>query len=81
MSVMSSNTPRGHWPLKRIIEVFQGKDGRVSVVRVQVGNNQFTIPLFRHFYMRTAVKGHRRKKQNKKRIHRNETKIFEDKDN
>ena len=31
--VVSSDTPRGQWPLGRILEVHQGKDGHVGSVR------------------------------------------------
>ena len=36
--VMSPKTPRGHWPLGRVIEVYPGKDGHIRVAKVQVGN-------------------------------------------
>ena len=37
--VISPNTPRGHWPLGRVIEVYPGQDGHVRVAKVQVGKN------------------------------------------
>ena len=43
--VISPNTPRGHWPLGRITEVFPGKDGHVRVAKVQVGRNELTRPI------------------------------------
>ena len=43
--VMSPNTPRRHWPLGRIVEVYQGKDGHVRVAKVQVGKSQLTRPI------------------------------------
>ena len=43
--VLSPNTPRGYWPLGRIVEVYQGKDGRVRVAKVQVGKSQLTRPI------------------------------------
>ena len=43
--VVSPSTPRGHWPLGRIVEVYQGKDGHVRVAKVQVGKSQLTRPI------------------------------------
>ena len=43
--VVSPNTPRGHWPLGRITEVFPGKYGHVRVAKVQVGRNELTRPI------------------------------------
>ena len=40
--VISPNTPQGHWPLERVIEVYPGQDGHVRVAEVQVGKNQIT---------------------------------------
>ena len=38
--VIEPGSTRGHWPLGRITEVFPGGDGKVRVVRVQVGDQQ-----------------------------------------
>ena len=35
--VMSPDTNRGNWPLGRVLETYPGKDGRVRVVKIQVG--------------------------------------------
>ena len=43
--VMSPNTPRGYWPLGRIVEVYQGKDGHARVAKVQEGKSQLTRPI------------------------------------
>ena len=45
--VMSPYTPRGHWPLGRIVKVYQGKDGHVRVAKVQVGKSQLTRPILK----------------------------------
>ena len=45
MLVISPDSPRGHWPLGRIFEVYHGKDGHVRVVKVQVGKKQLTRPI------------------------------------
>lgn len=45
--VVSPDSPRGHWPLGRIIEVFPGKDGHVRVATVQVGQNTLKRPITR----------------------------------
>ena len=42
--VMSRKTPRGRWPLGRIVEVYPGKDGHVRVDKVQVGKEEFLRP-------------------------------------
>ena len=40
--VLSNDTPRGQWPLGRVTQIFVGSDGRVRVVKVQVGRNELT---------------------------------------
>ena len=40
--VMSPDTNRGNWPLGRVLETFPGKDGRVRVVKIQVGKGTTT---------------------------------------
>ena len=40
--VLSTDNPRGQWPLGRITKTFTGSDGRVRVVNVQVGRNELT---------------------------------------
>ena len=34
--VISLDTTRGNWPLGRVLEIFQGKGGRVRVAKIQV---------------------------------------------
>ena len=43
--VMSTETPRGKWPLGRIIKVFPGKDDQGRVVHVQVGKMVYRRPV------------------------------------
>ena len=43
--VISPKTPRGHWPLGRIIEVYPGQDGHVRVAKVQVGKEELLRPI------------------------------------
>ena len=43
--VISPDTPRGNWPLGRVLEVYPGDDGRVRVVKVQVGEGTLTRPV------------------------------------
>ena len=43
--VLSPNTPRGQWPLGRILDVYPGKDGHTRVAKVQVGSQQFVRPI------------------------------------
>ena len=43
--VISPDTPRGNWPLGRVLEVYPGDDGRVCVVKVQVGEGTLTRPV------------------------------------
>ena len=40
--VMSPDTNRGNWPLGRVLETYPGKDGRVRVVKIQVGKGTTT---------------------------------------
>ena len=43
--VLSTDSPRGHWPLGRITEIHPGRDGHVRVAKVQVGKNVLTRPI------------------------------------
>ncbi len=43
--VMSSETPRGKWPIGKIIKIFPGKDGHTRVVRVRVGEHELRRPI------------------------------------
>ena len=42
---MSPNTPRGHWPLGRIVDIYPGKDGHVRVAKVQVVREELLRPI------------------------------------
>ena len=43
--LMSPDTPRGKWPLGRIVKTHPGTDGQVRVVDVQVGKSIVTRPV------------------------------------
>ena len=43
--LVSPDSPRAHWPLGRILEVFPGKDGNVRPVKLQVGDKQLMRPI------------------------------------
>ncbi|XP_067653340.1 uncharacterized protein [Haliotis asinina] len=43
--VVSADTPRGSWPLGKVLQVFPGKDGHVRVVVLQVGKSRLTRPV------------------------------------
>ena len=45
MLVVSPDTPRGKWPLGRVLDVYPGKDGHVRVAKIQVGNGTLTRPV------------------------------------
>ena len=45
MLVISPDTPRGQWPLGRILEVYSGKDGHIRSARLQVGKKQYFRPI------------------------------------
>ena len=45
MLVISPDTRRGNWPMGRVLEVHPGKDGRVRVVRIQVGQGTLVRPV------------------------------------
>ena len=40
--VITPSSPRGHWPLGRVVETCPGQDGHVRVVKVKVGQTVFT---------------------------------------
>ena len=42
MLVLSTDTPRGQWPLGRNTKTIIGSDRRVRVVNVQVGQKELT---------------------------------------
>ena len=42
---MSVDTPRGRWPLGRIIKTYAGADGRVQVTDVQIGKGIIKRPI------------------------------------
>lgn len=37
--VIDTPTPRGHWPIGRIVEIFPGPDGHVRAVNVKVNDH------------------------------------------
>ena len=43
--LVSSENPRDHWPLGKVIEVYPGKDGYVRSVKLQVSDKQFVRPI------------------------------------
>ena len=43
--IVSTDTPRGNWPIGRVMRVYPGKDGHTRVVRVQVGQNELLRPI------------------------------------
>ena len=43
--VVDPKTPRGSWPLGRVIEVYAGKDGHVTTAKVLVKGKEFTRPI------------------------------------
>ena len=45
--VISPETPRGHWPLGKVVDTYPGKDGHVRVAKVQVGSNLLVRPVTR----------------------------------
>jgi hypothetical protein len=42
---IKADSPRGHWPLGRVTEIYPGRDGRVRVAKVQVGDTSFVRPV------------------------------------
>ena len=45
MMILSPDTPRGSWPLGRVLDVYPGKDGHVRVAKLQVGQGTLTRPV------------------------------------
>ena len=45
MLLVSPDSPRAHWPLGRVIDVYPGKDGQIHSVKLQVGDKQLVRPV------------------------------------
>ena len=43
--MMTTDSPRAHWPLARVLEVYSGQDGNVRSVKVQVADKTFVRPI------------------------------------
>ena len=43
--LVSPESPRAHWPLGKVIEVYPGKDGYIRSVKLQVGDKQLVRPI------------------------------------
>lgn len=43
--VAENNTPRGRWPLARVVKVFPGSDGRVRTVELKTKNGTYVRPV------------------------------------
>ena len=43
--LISTENPRAHWPLGKVIEVYPGKDGYVRSVKLQVGEKKLVRPI------------------------------------
>ena len=43
--VVSPDTPRGNWPLGRVVEVYPGIDGRVRIAKLQVRQGTLVRPV------------------------------------
>ena len=43
--VVGQNSPRGEWPLARVAETFQGRDGQMRVARVEMGQRSLIRPI------------------------------------
>lgn len=55
--VMLFKTPRGHWLLGQIVEVFPGKDGHVRVAKVQVEKEEILRPITKLSQLELASAG------------------------
>ena len=45
--LIQPDSPRGHWPLARVLETYPGQDGKVRVIKVQVGERTLVRPVTR----------------------------------
>ena len=43
--VMSPDSPRAHWPLAKVMQVFPGKDGKVRVAQIRMGQKLLKRPV------------------------------------
>ena len=43
--VISPDSPRAYWPLAKVIQVFPGKDGKVRVAQIQMGQKSLKRPV------------------------------------
>jgi len=44
-TVMLIKSPHAHWPLRRVSEVYPGKDSQVKSVKLQVGKKKLVRPI------------------------------------
>ena len=51
--VIDPDTPRGQWPLRRVLEAYPGKDNHVRAVKVQVGHKELITPVAKICPLRT----------------------------
>ena len=45
--VSDNNTPRGHWPVGRVVRVIPGADGRTRIADVVTATGQYRRPVSR----------------------------------
>ena len=43
--LITIESPRAHWPLGKVVELYPGKDGPVRSVKLQVGEKQLVTPI------------------------------------
>lgn len=43
--IINPNTPRGHWPVGRVIQVMPGSDGVVRNVIIKTGTGEYVRPV------------------------------------
>ena len=45
--LISTENPRAHWPLGKVIKVYSGEDGYVRSLKLQVGEKQLVRPILK----------------------------------
>lgn len=49
--IVEENSPRGQWPLGRVVEVYQAKDGYVRSAKIKTRTGYLTRPITKLYFL------------------------------